>query len=403
MSAGLSKSYAFIVPRFGENVGGGAETLAGSLAARLAHRGEQVEVLSTCAIDNRSWENYFPAGETKEGGVIVRRFLVDNRNLERWVPLQIRISEGLELSLDEQLEWMSEGVNSSGLYDFLARESQRFDALFFAPYLFGTTFYGSLVAPERSVLIPCLHDESYAYVDIIQSMFRQVSGALFNALPERDLAFRLYGKVRGGEVGMGFDPYPEADIRDLGPYFEESFPYLLYVGRKETGKNVQLLVDYFSQGKDSGILPANLRLVVVGGGSFSDLFRPGVLQRGDIIDLEQVSEREKLRLIRHAALLCQPSVNESFSIVLMEAWLLSTPVLVHSACAVTRHHVLESGGGLYFRDQADFAAVVRELVSNPALRSELARAGYEYVRRRYDWRTVLERFDRVVTGIARGL
>lgn len=82
---------------------------------------------------------------------------------------------------------------------------------------------------------------------------------MFNAKGEQQLAQALYGYVRGAEVGMGFIPCAERYARDLEPYFEQKFPYLLCLGRKETGKNAQLLIDYFISGKDSGLLPSDLK------------------------------------------------------------------------------------------------------------------------------------------------
>jgi len=395
----IARSYAFVVPRYGRAIAGGAETLVANLATRVAARGDRVEVWTTCARDNRSWANEFPAGTTVEDGVTVRRFPVDARDLERWIPRQIQINDGMALPLEDQLEWMSESVNSGALYEHIEAHGASFDALFFAPYLFGTTFWGSLIHPQRSYLIPCLHDEHYAYTEVIQSMFRQVAGALFNAAPERDLARSLYGDIAGGEVGMGFEPVPEEEIRELTPFFSEGAPYLLYVGRKETGKNVQLLIDYFTEGKRARTIPESLRLVIAGAGSFEDLHRPGALTRDDIVDLVHVSEEEKRRLIRHAVALCQPSTNESFSIVIMEAWLLGIPVMVHAKCPVTRHHAIESGGGLYFSDAADFGLVVGELMSNEPLRRAMGESGCAYVRRRYDWAAVLGRFDAVVEDL----
>jgi glycosyltransferase involved in cell wall biosynthesis len=393
----MKKRYAFVLPRFGAGIVGGAETLAGSLATKLAHRGDHVEVFTTCAKDNRTWENVFPAGVSIEGGVIVRRFPVDTRDLEKWVPLQIRISEGLRLSVEEQLSWMRESVNSEELYDHIYRHGLTFDAIFFAPYLFGTTFWGALIHPSRSVLIPCLHDEYFAYLEIMSVLFREVRGALFNALPERELAVRLYGAARGGEVGMGFEPHPTDEV--LEPYLDWCAPYILYVGRKETGKNVQLLIDYFISFKDRHPKLSDLRLVVLGGGSFTDLHRPHALERDDIIDLDHVSERDKQRLIQHSLCVCQPSVNESFSIVLMEAWLLSVPVLVHAGCDVTRHHAIQSGGGLYFGSQSDFDGVVHELVRNAGLAAQLGVAGRQYVKEQYSWERVLSRFDSVLHAL----
>lgn len=386
------RSLAFVVPRFGEGIAGGAETLVGALASRLAGRGDRIEVWTTCARDNRTWENFFPEGEAVEYGLPVRRFPVDSRNLDVWIPHQVNIHEGLRLTVEQQLEWMSEGVNSSALYSHIDISHRDFDGVIFAPYLFGTTFFGALIHPENSLLIPCLHDENYAYTEIMQSLFRQVRGCFFNSVPEQDLARALFGHVRGGEVGMGFVP-DEADSEDR--YFEDDFPYVLYVGRKETGKNVQLLIDYFV-GFKSCMPDQPLRLVVAGGGDFSDLHRPGALERGDIIDIQHVSESEKKSLVRGSLALCQPSRNESFSIVLMEAWLQQVPVLVHSGCAVTKHHAVESGGGLYFSSQEDFSAVCLELMRNPDLRRELGSAGRRYVEDRYSWEAVLKRFDSVL-------
>ncbi len=379
--------YGFVIPRHGSHVGG-AETLVANLARKLAARGDNVDILTTCAREHRTWENFYPPGEVWDEGVRVERFLVDARNLDLWVPLQIQVSEGIRLSEDDQWTWMIHSVNSKSLYEFIYKQAALYDALFFAPYLFGTTFFGSLIAPERSYLIPCLHDEHYAYVDIIQSMFRQVHGCLFNAKAEAALARRLYGTVTGGEVGMGFDPPSDSEVLNLQPYFKEAFPYVLYVGRKEKGKNVHLLIDYFIALKDQGLIPADLRLVVLGGGSFTDLERPVALDSEDIIDLAHLSEEDKRRVIRHAVCLCQPSTNESFSIVLMEAWLLGTPVVVNSACDVTREHVVESSGGLYFSSKEDLGGVLSELCHSE-LRSKLGQAGREYVLRKYNWQAVL--------------
>lgn len=393
------RRYAFVVPRYFKGIAGGAETLAAALAHKLAARGDLVEILTSCAKDNRSWENHFPAGISQEGDLVVRRFPANSRNLDSWIPLQIKISQGFSLTFDDQIEWLEQGVNSDQLYLFLKENSARFDLIFFGPYLFSTTFWGSLIAPEKSVLIPCLHDEAYAYLPVIGSMFRQLRGALFNCAAEQALAHRLFGAIDGGEVGTGFESYPKNEIAHLSPFFEGDFPYLVYLGRKETGKNVQLLLDYFVAAKDQGLLPAELRLVIAGGGDFADLERPQLVDRPDLIDLTDISEFDKKRLLKFAVALCQPSLNESFSIVIMESWLLGVPVLVHASCAVTREHVIESGGGLYFADQVDFVAMVQELLGNKDLADRLGQSGQRYVEKRYCWEAVLDRFDRVVEAL----
>jgi glycosyltransferase involved in cell wall biosynthesis len=395
------RRYAFILPRYFPGIVGGAETLSGELAQRAAAAGAEVEIWTTCAVDNRSWENALPEGKERFGSIPLHHFSVDERDLEKWIPLQIRLSEGVNLSLEEQFIWMEESVNSTTLYHHIQEHAHEFDLLFFAPYLFGTTFWGSLIAPEKSVLIPCLHDEANAYLEIVESMFRQVRGCLFNAEPEQSLARALYGtSVRGGVVGMGFEqfdhtvPVPSARTR-----FDLAHPYALYLGRMETGKNAHIMLDYFVEGKESGLLPSDMKIVIAGGGSFSDLMRPHYESRSDIVPVGRVGEEEKRGLLRDAVALVQPSTNESFCIVMMEGWREGTPAMVHEQCAVTKHHVQQSDGGLYFRDAADFAGVLRTLYDDPKLASELGASGKRYLERIYSWDAVMSRFEKVLSAL----
>ncbi|MCB0360536.1 MAG: glycosyltransferase family 4 protein, partial [Bdellovibrionales bacterium] len=112
-----------------------------------------------------------------------------------------------------------------------------------------------------------------------------------------------------------------------------------------------------------------------------------------ILDLGFVDEDEKRTLMGEARFLIQPSTNESFSIVLMEAWLCGTPVLVHARCAVTREHVVQSGGGLYFGSAEELADVLSAVLSDEALRDALGQAGMRYVKTEYSWDAVLNRLS----------
>ena len=183
-SINLKKRLDFVLPRYFKGIVGGAETLVGQLAEKLVENGFEVDILTTCAKDNRTWDNELPAGIEKTDLLKIIRFPVDDRNLESWIPKQIAISEGMELSIEDQLEWMQESVNSKGLYKHILDSKDNYDSFFFAPYMFGTTFWGSLIHPEKSILIPCLHNEAYAYLEIMQSMFSEVKGCLFNCNAE---------------------------------------------------------------------------------------------------------------------------------------------------------------------------------------------------------------------------
>ena len=158
------------------------------------------------------------------------------------------------------------------------------------------------------------------------------------------------------------------------------------------------MLDYFVASKENNQIPKDLSIILVGGGSFEDLLRPQFKDRSDIIDLSYISESEKQSLIKYASCLVQPSVLESFSIVLMEAWRLGTPVIVNAAGAVTKHHTEISGGGLWFDDDQELAACINQIL-DPEIRSDLSLAGYRYVESEFAWEEVVNRFNSLLLGI----
>lgn len=389
---------AFVVPRYGAEIVGGAETLARSFAEHLPQDRFEVEVLTTCALDHHTWKNVLVAGVERQGAVTVRRFPVSSRNVPEFLAVQEQISAGFTVELDEELAWAAGSVNSENLYEFLQAESGSYDALLFLPYLFGTTLLGTQIDPARSVLIPCLHDEPFAYMRVVAHLFRSVRGILFNSVPERSLARRLFGV--GGDcpvVGLGFDvPEPlNGQVETFRARYGLDGDYLLYFGRKEGGKNLTLLLDSY---RTCGGAGESLRLVVAGDGSIDPASKPS-----GVLDLPRLSETEKRAACAGALAVCQPSTNESFSIVLMEAWLEGTPVLVNSQCAVTRFHVCEADGGLHFSTAAEFAAQVRYLREHREEASEIGRQGREYVLRNYSWNRVLARFESGLAAVLGGV
>lgn len=396
---------AAVLPRFGATLGGGAETLVRSLLLELRSRGEvlakeidQIEVWTTCAKDHRTWANELPSGMTLEDGIVVRRFPVDERDLPCFVEKEIAISKGIVLSVEEQLQWLKSGVNSMELYQHIADCGQDFDYILFAPYLFPTSFWGALIYPERSIVFPCLHDEAYAYQDVFEYLFRKVRGVIFNATGERELFKKLYRipdiSSKSGVVGMGFCERIHKEGALIESQELATKPYIIYSGRKEQGKNLDLLIEYFSAYKTLRFESA-LQLVIIGAGEINFLDKLPEF----VLDLGFVSEERKYDLLRNALCLCQPSVNESFSIVMMEAWLEGVPVLVNSHSVVTKGHVIESSGGLYFGNFEEFVAVLDELQKNSELARTLGESGEAYVKTQYNWDATITRFEQVLTNL----
>jgi len=140
------------------------------------------------------------------------------------------------LSISQEEEWIDSVVRSDTLVHFIEEHHSDYDCLIFAPYLFGITYRGMKIAPKRSILVPCLHDEPYARLKIFRNVFNQATGIFFNSEAEQALADRIFapGKATIRLVGMGIEPPDNLD--------PETF-------RKNSKKN---LLSYYMPGGGKG-------------------------------------------------------------------------------------------------------------------------------------------------------
>ena len=383
---------AFVIPWYGD-IPGGAETECRQTAENLQKSGLDVEILTTCVKQFLSdWNtDHFKEGTYKENGITVRRFSVRKRDTKKFDQVNFKLMNDCRISPVEEQIYMENMINSDDLYSYIRDHVNEYDHFFFIPYMFGTTYYGSLIYPEKSILIPCLHDESYAYMDIFKKMFKDVKAVIYNSEPEKELANRIYD-IKGHQIVMGAGM--DTDISYNAQRFRDKYDikndFLLYAGRRDSGKNVSLLMEYFARYKES--YDGNLKLVLIGKG---ELTVPKEHMH-DIIDLGFVPLEDKFDAYAAATLFCMPSTNESFSIVIMEAWLCGTPVLVHADCAVTKDHCIKSNGGLYFSNYDEFEECLKYFLTDPAKRDLIAKNGKEYVIRNYSWETVIRRYEKLL-------
>ena len=379
---------AIVAPRFpdGPTVGG-AETLLKQQALRLVAAGYPVTFLTTCARNHFTWENELPPGRREVDGVPVHFFPVDDdRDIEAFLRVQDAISRGRTVSDADESVWLRNNVNSRALYQHLNEASPAYERILVGPYLFGLTHAVATAHPSSTLLVPCLHDEAFAYLRAFAAMFQSVRGCLFNSVAEKRLAKRLYElpEERLRVVGMGMDPFVSDPGRTARRKGIEA-PYIVYSGRREPLKGTPLLMDYFAAFRRR--TGQDVRLVLTGTGPVDV---PGDM-RPYVIDLGFVSEEDKHDAMAGALAFCHPSVNESFGIVLLEAWLAGTPGLVHARSEVLKQHCKDSHGGLWFRNYPDFEVALLMLLENRALRDAMGASGKQYVREVYGWEAIEKR------------
>jgi glycosyltransferase involved in cell wall biosynthesis len=391
---------SFVTPWYGRDIPGGAEAEARRTAQNLAAAGVDVAVLTTCLGGlGADWDHdQLPAGESVEDGVTVLRFPTARRDGARFNLLNARVMAGERLSDDEERDFFANMVHSPALMEHIAAHPEM-GPFFFIPYLFTTSVWGPLIHPRRSVLIPCLHDEGYARMTSVRRAFASARAIAFHVPAERDLGASLYDLSGGAPLvlGEGIDTDWSADGARFRAKYGVNGPFILYAGRKDAGKNTPLLVQYFLRYIDERAGAGGLKLLLIG-----NLPAPVPAGREDVaVDLGFVSRQDKYDAYAAANVFVQPSLMESFSIVIMEAWLAGTPVMVHSGCAVTREHVEKSGGGLHFNDYPHFAESLDLILARPALAGEMAQAGRNYVLANFAWPQVTQRFVSLIERIDR--
>ena len=399
---------ALVIPWFGPELKGGAEQQAWQIATRLARRGHEVEALTTCCrAFLEDWAvDHLPAGVTTEEGVTIRRFPVEPREREAFDRLngtllgieRSRLRPGVSpVPADEAATWTRENINSGALEAHLAAEAEGYDAILFIPYLYGPTLRGVPAVAAKAWIQPCLHDECYAYLPDTARAMHAARGILFNSEGERELAVRLFGPAMGSKghvTGEGVEFASLEAHRDApAPARVEGKRYVLFLGRRDAGKGVELLLEAHRALPDDA--RARLALVLAGPGNhdYGD-------EAANVFDLGLVSDPQRVALLRDCTALALPSPNESFSRVLYEAWHGGRPAIVRASCEATRLAVEACDGGWIAESAPEWTAllskVARLAFHAPELRGPGER-GRAYALEHADWERVMDRYERILS------
>ena len=394
------KKIAFVIPWYSEKIPGGAEMELRGLTTHLHESGLRLEILTTCVKEFASdWNvNYFKAGTETIHGFTVRRFPVRKRDVAAFDSVNYKLMNGMRVTAEEEEIYVRESVNSPALCEYIDQNKDDYALFVFIPYMFGTTYHGMQVCPEKSVLIPCFHDEPYIYMKVYKKAFEKAAGIIYHCKPEYELANRIFDleNVRQEIPGEGVYTDLVSDAADFRKKFGIDSPFILYAGRKDEGKRVHVLVNYFAEYLKRR--KVNLKLVLIGGGKME--FPSDLVRNKSIIDLGFVDVQDKYNAQAAATLLCQPSQFESFSLVIMESWLCGRPVLVNGDCAVTRHFVSDSNGGLYYKDYFEFEGCLDYILSHPHVADIMGENGKNYVKTRFSWPVIVDKYTKIFRSLA---
>lgn len=345
---------ALVVPRAGYEVTGGAEAFC-LTAARALMELHDVEVLTSCAADYRTWANEFPEGSDEISGVPVRRFNVDApRDPKRFhlMSQQLRYRIAM-LSTDEQEHWIREqGPYSTALLKYIWDQRDVYDDFFFFTYLYPTTYFGLPLAGGRAHLVPLAHDEWPIYMPAFNSLFARTDAFIYVSPEERDFVRRRFRgiDVAGPLCHVPLHAVEKGDPERFRSEYGINGPFALYLGRVDESKGVFDLSEMFeAYAARNG---TSLQLVVAGEGGAA------LPHRAHVRTIGFVDEQTKWDALSACDVFMMPSRYESLCLALLEAWACGKPAVVNGLSEALIGQCRRSNGGLWYNEQESFNAVL---------------------------------------------
>jgi glycosyltransferase involved in cell wall biosynthesis len=382
---------AFVVPRYGPDIIGGAETAARLLAEHLvAVKGWDVDVLTTCAEDFVTWDDVYEPGVEHLHGVRVERHRSASGRQSSFHPLSAALlADPTAATLADAERWLD---LQGPVAPDLARAAADWDGdvMVFYPYLYWPTVRVIDRVTVPTVLHPAAHDEPALHLPVFPAVFAAADALVFQTGAERHLVEGTFPVASHHQLllGLGVDDPdgndPSADDPGAGPSPVPEAPFLVCLGRVEAHKGTDALAACFARYKERH--PGPLRLVLAGPVVGAPPAHPDIDVPGT------VSERDKWALLTGAAALVSPSPWEAFSLVVAESWSARTPVLVNAGCAATVEHCRRSGGGVTFDGYGEFEVAVDRLVADDGFGARLGARGRAYVDAHFRWPLVIDRY-----------
>ncbi len=411
------KKIAFIVQQYGLEMYGGAELHCMRLAEKMTALYD-VEVLTTCSLDFLSWADHYPEGVTEINKVKVRRFKVsqerswkDMGKLEKKVKVEKTGSpekngvksifkfffsrlKNSKPTQNDYINWIiAQGPTTPALINYIKTHENDYDCLIFFSYLYYPTLFGIDINPKKTIFIPLAHDEWAIYMPVFKPMFKIPACIMYNTMAEKRLVNKIfqnesvYSEIAGTWVNLPAVLHE----RNMKAELKICYDYILYVGRidefKITDQDFKWFLKYVEETK------REIKLILTG-----NLYRK-IPASDHIMYLGFVDEQMKFNLIQQSVFLFQPSRFESLSIVVLEAFAMERPVLVHKECEVMKDHIDQSHGGFYFNDYATFKDAFDQLADNASLNRDMGKLGKIYVDKYYSCENIIAKFQHVIEQI----
>jgi glycosyltransferase involved in cell wall biosynthesis len=208
---------------------------------------------------------------------------------------------------------------------------------------------------------------------------------------------RRMHQERGFERAMEHVPYfvPQNELVPAGAAGQpHPRPYFLFVGRLEKIKGLQTLFPIFRKYPHADLL-------VAGTGTSEAELRTEAAGAANVVFLGALGQARLQELYRHAIAVLVPSLcYEVFGIIILEAYMQRTPVVVRGLGGL-EEVVEESQGGFVYRTDEELLAAMERLRTDPSLRTEMGERGYQKYVERWSEEAHLKIYFQVLEATAR--
>ena len=112
--------------------------------------------------------------------------------------------------------------------------------------------------------------------------------------------------------------------------------------------------------------------------------------------LGYISEPEKEALLNACDLVCVPSRNEPFGLIVLEAWDASKPIVATEAVSIIKNF---QDGLLAYIQPESLAWCINRLLGNPKVMKDLAKAGNKRIEKEFNWSTIAKNTEAVYYAV----
>jgi glycosyltransferase involved in cell wall biosynthesis len=209
--------------------------------------------------------------------------------------------------------------------------------------------------------------------------------ALYRHLGVDDQRLVVFGVCSPGVLG--------GDGQRVRTRYGITGPLVVFLGIQRPYKGVDILIAAAAR---LAVRHPDLTVAIVGPGTTA----PTPAERGVVLDIGEVDDRERADWLAAADILCLPSSAEIFPESFLEAWSVALPV-VCSNIPTLQELMSRSGGGVAVpRDAEAVAAAISALILDPARRHRLGESGRTFWKTSYTPGAVAARHEGLYASLA---